>query len=59
MFFSQMFKNPKPQTHHRLLSLLSQSIALATAWEHFKVKQALRGEVVHGKSGGVTLLWRK
>jgi len=54
-----MFKNPKPQTHHRLLSLLSRSIALATAWEHFKVKQALRGEVVHGKSGGVTLLWRK
>jgi hypothetical protein len=36
-----MFKNPKPQTHHRLLSLLSQSIVLAIAWKHFKVKQAI------------------
>lgn len=54
-----MFLNPKPQTRNRLLSLLSQVVVVATAWEHSKVKQVLQGEVVCGRSGGVMLLWKK
>lgn len=58
-FFFQMFINIKPQTCHKLSSLLSQCVIVVCVWECSIIKEVLQGEAMCENSKGVTLLRRK